>query len=213
MSRTPYRGRSDAGRAILAKLAPYRGDPGVLVVGLARGGVPVAAVVAAGLGAELDVSVVRKLGVPGHEELALGAISRGRTVFNEDLRRSLAVPQSDIDAVIDRESRELVRRELTYREGRAPTPMTGRTVILVDDGIATGASMRVAALDARAEGAARVIVAVPIAPAGASSEFADVADEFVCPHTPREFVAVGMYYRDFHQTTDEEVCALLRRSG
>ena len=211
--RAPYRDRAEAGRAVLAALGhpdPAWGTDDVLVVGLARGGVPVAAEVARGLGAELDVAVIRKLGAPGRRELALGAITRDRMVLNDDLVGSLGIARDALDSVIETERRELLRREETYRAGRPPAPMRGRVVILVDDGIATGATMRAVALDARERGAARIIIAVPTAPTGAPNEFADVADEFVCPHLPDSFVAVGLSYEEFDQTSDEQVRALLR---
>lgn len=209
MKRSPYRDRADAGRAVLAGLQAYRATPGLLVLGLARGGLPVAAEVAAGLDAELDVMVVRKLGTPGHEELALGAITSDRMVLNESLVRSLRVSPEALDAVVADERRELARREAAYRGDRAPADPAGRVVILVDDGVATGATMRAAALDVRAKGATKVVVAVPTAPADAGKEFADVADEFVCAYTPKFFVAVGMSYANFNQVGDEEVRSLL----
>lgn len=209
MKRSPYRDRADAGRAVLAGLQAYRATPGLLVLGLARGGLPVAAEVAAGLDAELDVMVVRKLGAPGHEELALGAITGDRMVLNESLVRSLRVSPEALDAVVAGERRELARREAAYRGDRAPADPAGRVVILVDDGVATGATMRAAALDVRAKGATKVVVAVPTAPADAVKEFAGVADEFVCAYTPKFFVAVGMSYANFNQVSDEEVRSLL----
>ncbi len=211
--RTRYRDRVEAGRAVLAALLRADADlreADVLVVGLARGGVPVAAEVAGGLGADLDVAVVRKLGAPGREELALGAITRDRMVLNDALVRSLGISRDTLEAVVETERRELLRREEAYRAGRPPVPMRGRVVVLVDDGIATGATMRAVALDARERGAARTIIAVPTAPASAPREFADVADEFVCPHLPDSFVAVGLSYEEFDQTSDEQVRALLR---
>ncbi len=212
MNRARYRDRAEAGQTLADSLTAYRGDPGVVVLGLARGGVPVAAAVAREIGAELDVAIVRKLGVPGHEELALGAITRDRMVVNDDLVRSLRLPRDVVDTVVEREQVELVRRENAYRGGRSAAAMTGRTVILVDDGIATGASMRAVALDARGAGARRVVVAVPTAPVVARDEFADVADEFVCSYAPTPFIAVGMSYAVFRQTTDDEVRALLSLS-
>lgn len=208
----PYSNRAQAGRALVDALrtCPELDDPrDLLVLGLARGGVPVAAEVAVALGAQLDVTIVRKLGVPGQEELAFGAITANRTVLNDGLLRSLRLTPAERDAVLQRERRELTRRAEAYRAGRPPAALTGRTVILVDDGIATGASMRVAALDARAGGAKKVIVAVPTAPPGAGSDLAGAADRFVCPYTPKPFVAVGMSYADFTQTEDDEVRALL----
>ncbi len=211
MRRGGFADRAAAGRAVLDCLADYRGEPDTLVIGLARGGIPVAAEVAAGLGADLDVAVVRKLGMPGHEELALGAISAQRMVVNEALVRSQGVSADALDEVILAERRELARREAAYREGRPPTDAAGRMVILVDDGMATGATMHVAVLDVRGAGARRVVVAVPTAPVTASSEFASLADEFVCPYTPSPFFAVGMSYRHFDQVEDDVVRATLAR--
>lgn len=207
-----YRDRSEAGQAVLAALRATdaaRGGDEILVVGLARGGVPVAAEVARGLAADLDVAVVRKLGAPGHEELALGAITRDRMVLNDAVVRSLGISQEALDSVVAAERRELLRREAAYRDGRPPAPMRDRVVILVDDGIATGATMRAVALDARDRGAARIVIAVPTAPDSAAAEFGDVADEFVCPHTPNPFLAVGLSYERFDQTSDDQVRALL----
>lgn len=201
--------RHDAGEALAAALAGYADNADVLVIGLARGGVPVAAVVAGELGAALDVTVVRKLGVPGHEELALGAITRDRMVLNDRVITNLAVRQQDIDAIVEREQYELNRREHAYRLGRPPTAVAGRTVLLVDDGVATGASMRVAALATREAGAAKVVVAVPTGPRSIAGDFRDVADDVVCVHMPHPFVAVGLSYRDFGQVDDDEVTAAL----
>lgn len=202
--------RDDAGHALAAALATYADNPDLLVVGLARGGVPVAAVVAEVLGAELDVAVVRKLGLPGHEELALGAITRDRTVINHRLVADLVLGQHDIDAILARERRELDRRESVYRSGRPGIAAVGRTVILVDDGVATGASMRVAVLAMRDAGAARVVVAVPTGPLSMTEDFRDDdADDVVCVHTPRPFIAVGLSYRRFDQVSDAAVIAAL----
>ncbi|MFN8225201.1 MAG: phosphoribosyltransferase family protein [Mycobacterium sp.] len=197
---------------LAAALDRYRGRPGLLVIGLARGGVPVAAEVAAELRAPLDVAVVRKLGVPGHEELALGAISDLHMTVNDALLRSQGVSSAALDAVIDRERRELGRRSAAYRAGRPAVEVTGRTVLLVDDGLATGATMRVAVRDMQARGAAAVIVAVPTAPRSAAREFAGLSDDFVCPYTPEPFGAVGMFYRRFPQVDDDELLAVLRRA-
>jgi predicted phosphoribosyltransferase len=202
--------RVDAGQAVAAALSErHAGFDDAVVLGLARGGVPVAAVVARELGAPLDVLVVRKLGTPGHEELALGAISRERIVLNDALVADLGVGQQDIDTIVERERRELERRESTYRQGRPPAEVAGRTVILVDDGVATGASMRVAALALRDAGAAHLVIAVPTGPDSISSMFGDVADEVVCVHEPRPFIAVGMSYRDFDQVSDDAVTAAM----
>ena len=213
-TRRPYPDRAHAGRAVAAALqAEFAGQLDVIVLGLARGGVPVAAEVAAVLGAQLDVTVVRKLGVPGHEELAFGAITERFMVVNDSVIKSQRITEPQRERTVERERRELARRLALYREGRPAPTLTGRTVILVDDGIATGASMRVAALDANGAGAAQVIVAVPTAPAAAQSELADVADRFVCPHIPKHFVAVGMSYADFTQVDDDVVRAALRGNG
>lgn len=211
MIRARFRDRAAAGRALLNRLADFRGIPDLLVIGLARGGIPVAAEVAAGLDAELDVAVVRKLGTPGHEELALGALSARHLVVNESLVHAQGVSGGALDAVIEREQRELARREAVYRGGRPPPDMAGRTVILVDDGLATGATMKVAVLEARSGGADWLVVAVPTAPASAQIQFASLADEFVCRHHPPSFLAVGMQYEHFDQVPDDVVCETLAR--
>jgi putative phosphoribosyl transferase len=213
MNRAHYRDRTAAGGALASELAGYRGVGDLTVIGLARGGVPVAAPIAALLRADFDVGVVRKLGAPGHEELAIGAISATRMVVNDRLIRSLEVSEATLAAIVERERCELRRREERYRDGRPPVAVAGRTVILVDDGIATGATMRVVAMDVRAGGADRVVVAVPTAPPEAAAELADVADDFVCPYQPTPFHAVGMSYRHFDQVSDSEVVALLAGRG
>lgn len=200
--------RRDAGHRLAEALGTP--SPDTVVLGLARGGVPVAAVVAHELGTALDVMVVRKLGAPGQPELALGAITAERRVLNTRLIEDLAVSPTDIEAVAEREERELRRREQTYRQGRAATDPAGRPVVLVDDGVATGASMRVAALALRGAGVARLVIAVPTGPATVGALFADIADEVVCVHTPVPFVAVGLAYTDFNQVDDAEVQAALR---
>ncbi|HEX5144698.1 MAG TPA: phosphoribosyltransferase family protein [Mycobacterium sp.] len=212
MIRAHYRDRTAAGTALSRALRerPGRFDPDdTVVIGLARGGVPIAAQIADDLSSALEVIVVRKLGTPGHEELALGAISASRMVLDDGLVHSLQVSAAALDAVIERERAELRRREAVYRRGRAPVAIVGKTVILVDDGIATGATMRVAALDVRDAGAASVVVAVPTAPISAAAEFATLADEFICPYTPEPFHAVGMSYERFDQVSDEQVRAAL----
>lgn len=206
-----FRDRRDAGRVLAGLLDPYRGRPDVVVLALPRGGVPVAYEVATALGAPLDVLAVRKLGAPEHEELAVGAVALGGVVvLNEDVVRALGIRPEDIQRITDREGRELARREQVYREGRPPPQVTGNTVILVDDGLATGASMRAAVLALRRRDPARIVVAVPAAPQSTCQEFAAIADEMVCATTPSPFFAVGASYRDFTQTTDEEVRDLLR---
>ena len=211
MSRTTFRDRAEAGDVLAGQLGHYAGRGDVLVLALPRGGVPVAARVAAALGAPLDVFVVRKLGVPGHEELAMGAIASGGVqVVNQQVVGRLGLGEADLRRVAEVEGRELARRERSYREGRAPPELAGRVVILVDDGLATGSTMRAAVAAARRLGPARVVVAVPTAPASTCQSLREEADEVVCATTPRPFRAVGYSYRWFPQTSDEEVTALLR---
>jgi putative phosphoribosyl transferase len=207
-----FRDRRDAGRRLAAKLGRYAGRPDVLVLGLPRGGVPVAAEVAAALGAPLDVFVVRKLGVPGHEELAMGAIASGGVrVLNDDVVERLGIPERTIDRAAKAEKRELERRERAYRGDRLPPDPRGKVVVLVDDGLATGATMRAAVRAVRGLDPGRVVVAVPVGAAKSCDEFADVADEVVCATEPDPFLAVGYWYEDFSQTTDDEVRELLTR--
>ena len=190
----------------------YSGQPDVLVLALPRGGVPVAFEVAQALHAPLDVFIVRKLGMPGHEELAIGAIASGGVrVLNEDLIRLLGVPNNVLQDITARELEELRRREAAYRGSRPPEPIAGRTVILVDDGLATGASMRAAVRALRREGAARIVVAVPVAAADTCESLRPEVEDVVCAVTPEPFTAVGAWYEDFRQTTDEEVRELLDR--
>ena len=208
-----FRDRADAGRRLAERLRHYAGRTDVLVLGLPRGGVPVASEVARELGAPLDVFLVRKLGFPGQEELAMGAIaSGGSRVLNRSLLRRLHVPEETVNAVAARELRELERRESAYRGTKPPSSVRGRTVILVDDGLATGATMHVAAAALRGKDPARIVVAVPVAAASSCEEFADVVDEVVCAETPEPFMAVGQWYEDFSQTTEEEVRRLLELS-
>jgi putative phosphoribosyl transferase len=208
---TLFRDRTEAGDVLAAQLGHYAGRPDVLVLALPRGGVPVAARVAEALRAPLDVFVVRKLGVPGHEELAMGAIASGGVeVRNEDVVSRLRLGEADLRRVAEVEGRELARRERSYREGRPPPDLSGRVVILVDDGLATGSTMRAAVAAARRLGPARVVVAVPTAPASTCQRLREEADEVVCASTPRPFRAVGYSYRSFPQTSDEEVRQLLR---
>ncbi len=205
-----FENRRAAGRALAAELSPLSGEPALTVLGLARGGVPVAWEVAAALRAPLDAFLVRKLGVPGWPELAMGALTTGGAVVrNEDVVRAADVTEEEVQRVIDRESAELARREAVYRGDRPPAPVRGRTVILVDDGLATGASMLAAVRAVRQAGAARVVVAVPVGAAAACRRIAEEADELVCISEPADFHAVGQAYEDFTQTTDAEVCALL----
>jgi putative phosphoribosyl transferase len=208
-----FRDRHQAGRELGVALGRYRDDPSVIVLGLPRGGVPVAFEVADALHAPLDVFVVRKLGMPGHEEFAMGAIATGGAlVLDEDVVRQLGIRESAIWAVIGTEQRELERREKEYRGDRPPPDIAGRTVILVDDGLATGASMRVAVAALKQEHPGHIVVAVPIAPPETCDALRREADDVVCAVTPEPFYAVGLWYEDFTQTTDEEVHDLLGRA-
>jgi len=203
-----YRDRAQAGEVLAAALSGYRGRPDVTVLGLVRGGVPVAARVAEALGVPLDVLVVRKLGVPGFSELAFGALGPGGVrVLNPELARRL--DEEAVAEVVAAESAELARREQRYRAGRAPVALAGRTAIVVDDGLATGASAAAAVTVARGLGAARVVLAVPVGPPDAVHRLARLADEVCCPLTPERFGAVGRYYRDFAQVSDGDVVRLL----
>lgn len=201
--------RSDAGRRLADRLRDYRGRD-VLVLGLPRGGVPVAAEVARALDAPLDVLVVRKLGVPTQPELAFGAIGEaGVRVLNDTVLRRTGLGENEIDAVETAERAELERRVTRYRGGRPGVPLAGRTVLIVDDGFATGATARAAALTARARGADAVVLAAPIGAPDTVAELRSVADDVVCLGAPFDFMAVGQGYVDFSQTSDDEVCALL----
>jgi predicted phosphoribosyltransferase len=209
----PFRDRADAGRQLAGKLARYLNDPGVIVLALPRGGVPVAYEVARALGAPLDVFLVRKLGVPGHEELAMGAIaSGGMLVVNREVVESFGIPREAITEVAAREQEELERRERAYRDGRPAPGVRGRTVILVDDGLATGSTMRAAVRALHEQQPARLVVAVPVAALQACEELEPEADEMVCAETPAEFYAVGFWYEDFSQTTDDEIRHLLEQA-
>ena len=210
----PFRDRRDAGRRLAEDLVDYAGRPDVLVLALPRGGVPVAYEVARALDAPLDVFLVRKLGVPGREELAMGAIATGDVrLLNEEVVQGLRIPPEAIDRVTAAEREELERREVAYR-GDRPTPeVRGKTVILVDDGLATGTSMRAAVAALRQMRPARTVVAVPISAASTCEEFRDEVDEVVCAVTPEPFYAVGLWYEDFSQTGDDEVRDLLARAA
>jgi putative phosphoribosyl transferase len=215
MARTDvFHDRADAGRQLAEELGDYAGRSGVLVLGLARGGVPVAFEVARALEAPLDVFLVRKLGVPGREELAMGAIASGGVrVLNDEVLRSLEVADETIASVAAAEQRELERRERLYRNGGGATPVAGKTAILVDDGLATGASMRAAALALREQGAGEVVVAVPVAPPETCAAFEQQVDRIVCARTPARFYAVGEWYEDFSEVSDEQVRELLQRTA
>lgn len=210
----PFRDRVDAGRQLAARLAPHAGRAGVVVLALPRGGVPVGAEVAARLDAPLDVFVVRKLGVPGQEEVAMGAIASGGVrVLNDDVVHSVGIRASVIEQVARQEQAELARREEAYRGGRDALPVRERVVILVDDGLATGASMRAAVVALRARGPAYLIVAVPVGAPDICAAFEAHADEVVCAVMPPNLYAVGLWYADFRQTTDEEVREHLDRAA
>jgi predicted phosphoribosyltransferase len=207
---TRFRDRVHAGRVLARALEDYKGKPNLLVLALPRGGVPVAFEVARELGAPLDVFVVRKLGMPGHEEYAIGAIASGGVrILNEEAIRGFGVTDAEIDAVTAEEQMELERRERRYRDGRPAPDVRGKTVILVDDGLATGSTMRAAVEALREEGPARLVVAVPTAAPETCEDIASLVDEMVCAMTPEPFYAVGLWYDDFGQTTDEEVHDLL----
>ncbi len=205
-----FRDRREAGQVLARTLAAYAHRPDVVVLALPRGGVPVGYEVARALGAPLDVFLVRKLGVPGHEELAMGAVATGGVrVLNDRIIRALGVPPNVIDAVADWQGEELARRERLYRGERPPPDVRGQTVILVDDGLATGATMRAALAALRQQGPARVVVAVPTAAPESCDDLRAEADEVVCATTPEPFYSVGLWYEDFSQTSDEEVRELL----
>jgi putative phosphoribosyl transferase len=206
-----FANRREAGVELASRLRQYRGRNDVVVLALPRGGVPVAFEVAEALDAPLDIFLVRKLGMPGHRELAMGAIASGGVrVLNEDVVRAYGIPQRAIDAVALEEEAELTRREREYRRGNPPPQLAGRIVILVDDGLATGSTMRAAVQAVRQHGPARVIVAVPVGAPSTCEEFADITDETVCARTPEPFLAVGQWYEDFSQTSDDEVRAFLQ---
>ena len=205
--------RAEAGRLLAEKLENYVGRSDVVVLGLPRGGVPVAYEVAQRLGAPLDVFVVRKLGVPGFEELAAGAIASGGVrVLNEDVIRALPNADQLIESVTEKETVELERREQTYRDGRPAPELRDRVVILVDDGLATGATMRAAVAALRQRGVAKIVVAAPVGAPDTCRELEQEADETICVIAPEFFQAVGQYYEDFSQTSDEEVRELLSRA-
>jgi putative phosphoribosyl transferase len=209
----PFADRADAGRVLAEELSEYRDRPDVIVLGLPRGGVPVAYEVACALRAPLDVFLVRKLGAPGQEELAMGAIaSGGVVVVNEEVIDALEISHEDLRAEVETESRELERRETIYRGGRPLTPVRGKTVILIDDGLATGSTMRAAVAALKRYEPAQVVVAVPVGASSTCAEFERIADRCVCAIAPENFRSVGLWYEDFAQTTDEEVSSLLARA-
>lgn len=205
-----FQDRREAGRVLARDLDRYRGRPDLLVLGLARGGVPIGWEVAAHLRAPLDVCLVRKLGVPQHPELAMGAVATGGgVVLNDGLLHSLGIGEDEVRDAIDRETAELHRREQAYRGGREALDLRGLTVVLVDDGIATGASMIAAVRSVRQAGAAQVVVAVPVGPSSVCRELRQEADDVVCSTMPPDFHAVGQVFADFHQVDDDEVRAAL----
>ena len=207
----PFDDRTAAGRALASSLRTYANRGDVVVLALPRGGVPVAFEVAGALGAPLDLFLVRKLGAPGHRELAMGAIASGGVrVLNDDVVRWYGVTPSQIEAVTLEEQRELERREAAYRDGHSALPIEGRVVILIDDGLATGSTMRAAVQAVRQRGPAKVVVAVPIGARQTCEDLSRMADEVVCTRMPEPFAAVGQGYSNFDQTTDEEVRRLLK---
>jgi putative phosphoribosyl transferase len=211
--RSRFRDRHDAGRRLATELRAYANRPDVLVLALPRGGVPVGFEVATALNVQLDVFVVRKLGLPWHEELAIGAIASGGVrVLDRDLIRLARVSEADVERVTAAEQTELARRERQYRGARPFPDLHEKTVILVDDGLATGSTMRAAVQALREEGPARIVVAVPVASPETCDAFRDIADDIICAETPEPFRAVGLWYDDFSQTTDEDVHDLLDRA-
>ncbi|MBZ4420909.1 phosphoribosyltransferase [Myxococcus sp. RHSTA-1-4] len=206
--------RYEGGLVLAGLLRAYAHQPDTVVLALPRGGVPVAYEVARKMGVPLDVFLVRKLGAPRHEELAMGAIASGGVrVLNREVLDELNISEAQIDAAAAREGLELQRRELRYREGRPPPDVRGRTVILVDDGLATGTTMRAAVAALRQQEPARIVVAVPVGAVESCDDLADEADEVICARKPEPFHAVGLWYRDFAQTSDEEVRELLAREA
>ncbi|MEZ0368335.1 MAG: phosphoribosyltransferase, partial [Candidatus Sericytochromatia bacterium] len=204
------------GRQLAQHLSAYRGRKDVLILALPRGGVPVAYEVAKALNVPLDVFLVRKLGVPGHEELAMGAIASGGVrILNHEIVQSLRIPAAVLDTVTHKEQIELERRERAFREGLPQPNLAGKTVIIIDDGLATGATMRAAAQALHALGPARIVVAVPVAAVEACDAFRHEVDEVICAETPEPFWGVGRWYQDFSQTSDAEVRIFLdlARSG
>jgi putative phosphoribosyl transferase len=214
MGRIQFRDRFEAGRRLAAALAPYTARPNLLVLALPRGGVPVGYEVARALSAPLDVMLVRKLGVPGHEELAMGAIASGGVrIVSDDVVAAFGIPEQVIARVAAREQEELARREWTYREDRPPPGIAHRTVILIDDGLATGSTMRAAAAAIRVQRPEHLAVAVPVAPAETCASLRNEVDAVICAVSPQPFFSVGSWYEDFSQTSDEEVRQLLQRAA
>ena len=206
--------RADAGRILASKLTAYKGRPDVVIFALPRGGIPVAYEIGKAIGAPIDVFVVRKLGVPGQEELAMGAIATGDIrIINYEVVNQLGITQEAIDAVTDQQREELRRREQLYRGGRTQREVRGQSVILVDDGIATGSTMRAAIAALRQLGPARIVVAVPVAAPETCQQIGGEVDEIICAATPEPLFSIGQWYKRFEQTTDDEVRDLLGRAA
>ncbi len=209
----PFRDRVEAGQTLAAALAAWREQADVLVLALPRGGVPVAYEIASALALRLDLMLVRKLGTPGHKELAMGAIASGGVqVLNDDVIRHLHIPPAAIDAAVQEEVLELQRRDLAYRGERPAPAVAGQRVILVDDGLATGATMRAAIAAVHQQAPARIVVAVPVAPVETLAMLRPLVDQLICPLAPEPFFSIGQWYLDFAQTTDEEVKTLLSQA-
>jgi putative phosphoribosyl transferase len=215
MSEEPiFRDRREAGRELAGRLQKYAGRHDLLVLGVPRGGLPVAIEVASALKTPLDIFVSRKLGVPGQEELAFGAIASGGTrILDEDIVNAVGISEAEIERIAARETQELERREQVFRVGRPPLDVEGKTVVLVDDGIATGSSIRVAIAALRQMRTAEIVVAAPVVPLSTCERLRREADDVVCVHTPKSFYAIGEFYDDFSQVTDEEVIELLRQAA
>lgn len=211
---TPFRNRLHAGKQLAERLRGHPDVAGAVLLALPRGGIPLGHAMSAELGIPLDIIVVRKLGVPGHEEYAMGAVARdGIQVLQQEILDKAGIPESSVDAAVRRELQEVDRRECLYRAGRPAIPLEGKTVILVDDGLATGSTMLAAVRAARKQQPQRVIVAVPVGAADSCIRLAEEADEVVCLHTPSPFLAVSVWYEEFEQLGDEEARSLLTRAG
>lgn len=209
-----FRDRREAGRELARRLQKYAGRQDLLVLGVPRGGVPVAFEVASALKAPLDIFVSRKLGVPGQEELAFGAVARGGTrILDEEIVNAVGLSEEEIERIAARENQELARREQVFRAGRPPLDAEGKTVVLLDDGIATGASIRVAIAALRQRRPAEIVIAAPVVPRATSERLRREADDVIAVHTPKSFYAIGEFYDDFSQVTDEEVIELLRQAA
>jgi putative phosphoribosyl transferase len=209
-----FRDRREAGRELARRLQKYAGRQDLIVLGIPRGGVPVAFEVASALKAPLDIFVSRKLGVPGQEELAFGAVASGGTrILDEEIVSAVGISEAEIERIAARETQELLRREQVFRAGRPPLDLAGKTVVLVDDGIATGASIRVAIAALRQRRTAEIVVAAPVVPLSTYERLRRESDDVICVHTPKSFYAIGEFYDDFSQVTDEEVIELLRQAS